>query len=310
MKAALFLLIFLIFLPAFASAITLNITIESPNKNTINTIVAKPGASIFIYGKAYYANGTVIASKPINFTYSGIQLGTNNTAADGTYNFTFNVPFIGNYSFQTSTNDTSGNSGTNSTILYITSVPLNVKYRLSYHLGSSKSDDVERTGNFNESVDSLSVSRFFYSSDSNLAHAYSCTYDTTSSPPQLLTMIHSYQRSTLNYINLTMNSGLTDYIMELSQQIASSSLIVAYTQGTCQLINNNMYLVENNQIPSRSFAGFVLGAAKSIPFLIRVQYPKTVLNGSEIFGAGTDNMCISKDSIAANNYPVVTVKRC
>jgi hypothetical protein len=114
----------------------------------------------------------------------------------------------------------------------------------------------------------------------------------------------------LNYINFTANAGLTDYILELSQKIAGSSLIIAYTKGTCSIIDNGMYLVESNQIPSRPFASFGFGIPSEIPFLIRAKYDKIALNGSDVFGSGTNNICVSNDAITASNYQLVTVKRC
>lgn len=43
---------------------------------------------------------------------------------------------------------------------------------------------------------------------------------------------------------------------------------------------------------------------------MRLTYDKIVLNGTDTFGTGSNNVCVSKNAIAANNYPVVTVKRC
>jgi len=188
--------------------------------------------------------------------------------------------------------------------------PINVKYRLSFSINSTKASDNETTGNYNENIDSLSVSRFFYASDTNLAHAFTCAWDSFYNPNQLLSLIHSYQRSSLNYINFTTNPANPYYMMELSQKIAGSSLLIAYTQGSCDTINNNMYLVESNTIPTQAFASLSFGIPKESPLLMRVTYDRIALNGSDIFGAGINNLCVSKDSIAASNYPFITVKRC
>ena len=308
MKKLLLLIVLLALLPSFASAT--NVTINSNRTNSVNQIVQKPENAILLYGVATNADGTAFASKTIYFNYSTTSLGSNATDASGNYNFTFSIPYSGNYTLTLAANDTSNNTLYNTSILYITTAPLNVKYTLSYHFGAAKSNDVETTGNYNESVDSLDVSRFFYSSDSNLAHAYTCTYDSSYSPIQLLSMIHSYSRDTLNYVNFTTAASATDYILEISQKFAPSSLLIAYTQGTCQIIENNMYLIEANSIPSKPFGGFTFGAATEIPFLIRAKYDRIVVNGSEIFSSGTNNVCVSKDSLSPSNYPLVTVKRC
>jgi len=287
------------------------ITLYSNKTNSVNQIVARPNTGILAYGSAYYdSDNSAFASSPIYFNYSSNPLGSNNTVSNGGYNFSFSVPYSGNYTLIAAGNDAYNNSFYNTSLLYITSTPFNVKYRLSYHFGAAASNDIEKTGNYNESVDSLTVNRFFYSSNSNLTHAYTCTYDPSYAPSQLLSLIHSYQRSNLNYVNFTANASLADYILELSQKVAGSSLIIAYTKGTCSLIDNNMYLVENNQLPSKPFASFAFGTPKEIPFLIQVKYDRIALNGSDIFGSGSNNMCVSKDAITANNYPLVTVKRC
>ena len=287
------------------------VTLNSNRTNSANQIVMRPNTGILMYGTSYYdSDGSAFASNPIYFNYSTTSLGSNTTDSNGNYNFSFSIPYSGNYTLIAGINDAYNNSLYNTTLLYITSTPFNVKYRLSYHFGASATNDVEKTGNYNESVDSLTVSRFFYSSNSNLTHAYTCTYDPSYAPSQVLSLIHSYQRNNLNYVNFTANASLADYILELSQKVAGSSLIIAYTKGTCSLIDNNMYLVESNQLPSKPFASFAFGTPKEIPFLIQVKYDRIALNGSDIFGSGSNNMCVSKDAITANNYPLVTVKRC
>jgi hypothetical protein len=310
MKLIAFLIVFLFVLPSLASAMTFNITIESTRKNSVGTIISKPNGNILVYGQALYADSTPFASKPLSFNYSGIVLGTNNTAADGRYNFTFSLPYSGNYTLTVGGNDTGTGTGINSSVLLVSYAPSNVKYRLSYHIGTLVSDDIERIGNVvNLPVDSRSGFDLFYSSNSSLVHAFACTYN-ASNPPQLLSLIHSYQRNNLNYINFTAKGASADYYLELSQKISGSSLLVAYTQGTCDVINNNAYLVEKNQYPSRSFASFSFAAQNEIHFIIRAQYDRIKLNGTEVFGSGANIICVSKDAITANNYPFVTVKRC
>jgi hypothetical protein len=286
------------------------ITLNSNRTNSVNQIVVRPNTAILLYGNAYYNNGSAFANSPIYFNYSTTPLGNNNTDSNGNYIFTFSIPYTGNYTLVARANDAQGSSGYNTTVLYVAATPSNVKYRLSYHFGTDASNDVEKTGNYNETVDALSVSRFFYSSDSNLAHAYTCTYDSSEYSAQLLSLIHSYQRNNLNYINFTANAALTDYTEEVSQKIAGSSLLIAYTKGTCNVVDNSMYLVESNQIPSRPFASFSFGTPSEIPFLIRAKYDKIALNGTDVFGSGTNVMCIRKVAISSNYYPVESVKRC
>jgi hypothetical protein len=98
--------------------------------------------------------------------------------------------------------------------------------------------------------------------------------------------------------------------LEISQQIGRSNLIIAYTKGTCSIVDNSMYLVETNQIPSRPFASFSFGTPTEIPFLIRAEYDKIVINGSDVFDIGTNTLCVSNDAITANNYRLMTVKKC
>jgi hypothetical protein len=94
------------------------------------------------------------------------------------------------------------------------------------------------------------------------------------------------------------------------KQKTSSSLLLAYTKGTCNAIENKMYLVEQQTIPSNPFSSFSLAIPKEYPFEIRAQYDKIQLNGSDRFGLGSHKVCIEKSGVSSANKPIVDVEKC
>jgi hypothetical protein len=283
------------------------ITLESDSMNSLSQIVSRPNRNILCYGKASYNNGNDFANKPLTFTYDSTALATNNTDSSGSYSLTFSIPYEGNYSLRIRTNDTQGISGENSTVMLITTAPKNVKYRLIYRLGSSKTDDVYRIGNpdLNGTIDDITLTNAQYAK--NLTHAYVCSYN--GSADLLLSLVHSYKKSDLNFVKFSTVAAEANYTLELSQK-TSSSLLLAYTKGTCDAIENKMYLVEKQTIPSNPFASFSFGIPKEYPFEIRVQYDKIQLNGSDRFGLGSHKVCIEKSGVSLANKPIVDVEKC
>jgi len=286
------------------------ITLNSPRRVS-ERIISPPSKNILVYGYAFYKNLTTAvpySNKQINFTYDGKILGSNTTNSSGFYTFTFSIDYEGLYNLSANAQD--GKMwGRNSTLLLVSHAPSTVKYLLSYHLGDSKTDDVYRIGDYNESIDNLNLTRTLYSTQ--LAHAYVCSYDKTEyTHGLLLSFIHSYEKTNLNFLNFSTSALTTSYTLELSQRMDSSSLILAFTKGDCDLIENKMYLVETQAIPSRAFSSFAFEAPLQNIFEIIAAYDRIELEGNLTFSRGTHNLCIEKSRISDAHRPVIEVRKC
>ena len=186
--------------------------------------------------------------------------------------------------------------------------PSYVRYRLSFHLGSTKANDVYRVGSYNESVDDLNVTRIVYPFE--LTHAYVCAYDKTEFSGGLVSgLVHSYIKSRLSYLNFSANSSLTNYTLELKQKLDGSSLLIPFTKGDCQLIDDKMYLVEDQTIPSKAFTSFAYPFSGYV-FEILARYDRIQIRGNFTFSKGTHNLCIEKVGISESYKPIVEVRRC
>ncbi|GEM_PF-3266189 len=182
-----------------------------------------------------------------------------------------------------------------------------VKYKLTYRLGTTKVNDIYRIGNYSETVDNLTVTRTLYPSD--LIHAYVCTYDNTEYlNGQLLALIHFYKKENLIFLNFSATETNDNYTIELKQQINSKSLL-SFTKGTCQLIDQKMYLIENQQIP-RSFATLEYGLPKGQIIQIRLQNDRIKINGTDRFAKGTFRICIEYQGLSEDKKPIIWVREC
>ncbi|MEM5790821.1 MAG: DUF2341 domain-containing protein [Candidatus Aenigmatarchaeota archaeon] len=299
------------YLPLSKNYTWIEIWIESDKKTSSNKIVSHPSRNILAYGYAFYVNmssSIPYSEKPINFSYNGMGLGSNSTNSSGFYTFNFLVNYEGAYTFKTSAMDGSI-YGENSTDLLIFNSPRDAKFRISYQLGNTKEDDVYRIGNFNETINGLNISRIL--TPNQLSHAYVCTYDKTEyQEGLLLALIHSYAKDKLNSANFTASSLTTNYTLELNQKLDGSSPIIALTKGDCQFIDNKMYLVESQTIPSKAFSSFSFGLPIQNIFQIIVSYDKLKLEGNLSFSRGSHLLCIEKNGISDAFRPIVEVRKC
>jgi len=167
------------------------VTLEA-NKTSKRDIISRPNSNIPITGYAYYANdNSAYASQQLTFTYDTRSLGTNTTNASGYYWFTFSIPYEGSYNLTVKARDASGSAGENSTIIFISTHPLTVKYNLNFTLGSTKANDLYKKGS-----------------------KYVCGYDNTEySDGLVLSLIHSYKAQDLQDIGFESASsqGLVGY---------------------------------------------------------------------------------------------------
>jgi hypothetical protein len=93
----------------------------------------------------------------------------------------------------------------------------------------------------------------------HLVHGYVCSYDRTEYlNGLLLSLVHSGSKNDLSFVNFSSTLGVANYTSQLKQKIENSQLILAYTKGTCEDIENKMYLVEKQIIPARTFSNILL----------------------------------------------------
>jgi hypothetical protein len=286
----------------------ITITLESDKKNTAGTLISPRKRSIHVYGKASYdSDSSAVANQQLNFVSDSSSLGTNTTDSSGNYNFAFQIAYDGNYTFNTSYSDSFNNYGSNATTLLIRNKPLWVKYRWQYHLGSSKVDDIYRIGTaglMEQTIGSDTISNLQYAN--NLSKYYICTYDQTEGV--LLSLIHSYKPGNLNYVNFS-SVGI-DYTLELQQQWEDSQLLVAYTKGSCSVVDSKFYLVKGGTIPSRALSSFNLGTLQTVTAQLVLSYDRLDINGTDTFAPGTYQLCIKNNGLTPGNRPIVDVRSC
>jgi hypothetical protein len=292
---------------------TISVTLESDKMSATRKISTRSSNYILAYGTTNYdEDGSACSGCTVSFTYDNDLAGSNTTNSVGSYNFTFSIPSDGNYSFKVQATDNYGNSGNNATIMSIKTRPEYVKFRLSYALGTTKTNDVYKigtAGNVSGLIDSADLSILQYSS--NLTHGYVCTYDNTEYSNGLsISLIHSYKSSYLDYVNFSASSSSTNYTLELRNKIDGSNLLLTYTKGTCDNIDSKMYLVEKQNLPSTSFSTFSYGGPSQYPYEIRTDYDRIQINGSSRWSSGSFKLCIQKTGVSSANKPIVDVGTC
>jgi len=187
--------------------------------------------------------------------------------------------------------------------------PSNVKYRMTYHIGTTKTDDVYTFGGYNATLGSATYSNLQYAS--NLSRGFICTYDKSEYADGLvLALINSGKKGYLSYVNFSSVAGNSNYTTELKQSRASGQLIIAYTKNDCDLISNRMYLVESQQIPSRAFSSFSYGWKDVTPVQIRIEYDRLWINGTDRFVTGSNKVCTANSATGEASLPIVWVYRC
>jgi len=291
----------------------ISVTLESDKMSATRKISTRSSNYILVYGTTNYdEDGSACSGCTVSFTYDNNLAGSNTTNSVGSYNFTFSVPSDGNYSFRAQATDSFNNTGSNVTIMSIKTRPEYVKFRLSYALGTTKENDVYKigtAGNVSGLIDGADLSILQYSS--NLTHGYVCAYDNTEYSNGLsISLIHSYKSSYLDYVNFSASSSNTNYTLELRNKIDGSNLILAYTKGTCDNIDNKMYLVEKQSLPSTSFSTFSYGGPSQYPYEIRTDYDRIQINGSDRWATGSFKLCIQKTGVSSANKPIVDVGTC
>jgi len=292
---------------SYTTTTIITITLESDKMTSNRQIISRPNSDILLYGKAFYTNGTSYTNQQLNFTYDTRSLGSDTTNASGYYSFTFSIPYEGSYNLTVKARDASGNTGENSTTLFVSTHPIYAKFKLSYHLEASKTDDIYRIGTSgltNETIDNLDKANVQYAS--NLTHGYVCSYDSNG----LLSLIHSGKKPDLSFVNFSTNASLADYTLELKQKIEDTNLLLTYSKGTCQNIEDKMYLVESYAIPSRAFSSFSYPIPSAVPILIQFKNDRMQINGSDRFSAGDHKICAQKSGISSGSKPIIDVSVC
>lgn len=303
MKTVLTLLTLVFFMLVLISSVNAAITVESDKMASDRIIKTRSNRNILVYGNV---PGVV----SLNFFYGSTLLGTNTSIASS-YNFTFSIPYDGNYILNVSYSD---NSAYNTSQMLIKSRPDYAKYKLSFHLSTSATNDVYRIGTSgltNATIDNLNLTNTQYSS--NLTHGYVCSYDSVDYLNGLLvSLIHSHEPSELDFVNFSTNytGTSTNYTLELRNKIDTSQMLIAFTQGTCSLVDSKMYVIESQGIPSKSLAGLSVGSATENLASVSVQYDSIQLNGTGIFSKGSYKVCIDKPGVSEGNKPIVNVLEC
>jgi len=276
------------------------ITMESSRMNSKRQIISRPNVDITIYGNAFYKDleNTAYANQQLTFTYDTRSLGTNTTDSSGNYWFTFSIPYEGSYNLTVSATDSFGNSGENSSSLFISTHPLNVKFNFAYHLGTDKSGD-----NFTIYENSIADSLV---NVTNTSKKYLCSHDSN----QVLSLIHSGKDSYLYSSTLNQSYSSNDYLLALTNNIENSQLLLAFTKGTCQNIEDKMYLVESYTLPSNPFSSFAYPIPRYVPILIQFKDDNIVINGTERISKGDHELCMKKTAISSGNKPIVDVSKC
>jgi hypothetical protein len=288
------------------------ITMES-DKVFSRKIITRPNNRTTIYGQVYYlANGSAYTNQQLNFTYDSTSLGANTTNGTGYYWFTFTIPYEGTYNLTVNTTDSNKNSGQNVTTMLIATHPINVRFRLSYHLGSNKDDDVYRIGTSgltNQTIDASNINNIQYSS--NITHPYVCSYDKTEYSDGLtLGLIHSGKKGDMSFVNFSATAAPTNYTLELKQRTEGTAMLLTYTKSDCKNIDDKMYLVESNTIPSHSFSSFGYSIPTDTRLLIQFRNDRIQINGTDRIAAGNYKLCVEKIGVSSGNKPMIGVGRC
>jgi hypothetical protein len=293
---------------------TIFISFESDKMSSDRAIKTKSSKSILAYGISKYAiDNSAPNGKTVTVDYSSTIIGTSTTDSAGSYNYTFSIPYDGDYYLNVNISDSYNNTGTNSTNITIKSRPTYVKYRFSLSIGnySNVTYRIPTPTMTNVSLSTMNVSNRQYST--NLSHAYVCTYnDLEYSGGMLLALTHSYKMSDLDYVNFSSSftSQSSNYTLELRDNVDNSKLVMAYTKGTCQLIDSKMYLIEKQTIPTKSMASFAIATPEKLPVSIIAQYGSIQLFGSERFVKGSHRVCIEKPGLSEGNKPLINISRC
>jgi len=274
------------------------ITIESSKMSSNRQIISRPNTDITVYGKAFYTTGTAYSNQQLTFTYDTRSLGTNDTDSSGNYWFTFSIPYEGGYDLTVRAIDSSGNTGENSSSLFISTHPLKVKFNFAFHLGTSKANN-----NFtiykNSVVDS-------WENVTNTTKRYLCSHDGNN----LLSLIHSYKDSYFYSSTLNQSYSSTDYLFTLTNDVENSQLLLTFSKGTCQVIEDRMYLVESYSIPSNAFSSFSYPIPRYVPVLIQFKNDRIQINGTDRISKGDYKICVENFAKTLGNKPMIKVGRC
>ncbi len=177
-----------------------------------------------------------------------------------------------------------------------------------YRFGQSNADDYIKVPNIGESNITTITQRCYNSTDMN--HYYICSYDNNPGEfpnSRLLALIFSGQSS--NFVDVCVsNYSATNYRVNLTSN-GEAKVVVPFTNGTCTLIDDNAYIVEDQGIPSKSFASYSVGSPAEIKVEIVLEYEKIKVEGSTRFGQGTHRVCIEKTA-EKRLKAVVSVTEC
>ncbi|MEM7818907.1 MAG: hypothetical protein QW403_02070 [Candidatus Aenigmatarchaeota archaeon] len=177
-----------------------------------------------------------------------------------------------------------------------------VKFRFAYHLGENKNNDFYKIDGINGSVEE---NLYIIGYPTNLSHFYACSYDEEEFEKGMLaSLIYSGKRQDLNFISFSVNQ---DYKVEVKQKAEGTSLIIAFTNGTCEQIERKIYSVEKYGLPSQAFS---LYSKDSGSILLILRNDKILIKGSEIFSSGTNRVCVEYYGTTKENKPIIEVRKC
>lgn len=189
--------------------------------------------------------------------------------------------------------------------------PSTVTYRMKYRMGTTKTNDVYKLGDFNITIDNLDSTNLQYTS--NLSRAFVCTHDKTEYTDGLaLALMNSDDKRHMTFVNFSTNQTGIDanYTIELRQDAQEGRALIAFTKGDCDNINNKSYLVENQGLPTTAFSDFNLQSGAQSLIQLSLVYDRLVINGSDWFGAGDNKVCVEHLATAQSNLPMIGVYRC
>ncbi|MGC8812235.1 MAG: hypothetical protein ACP5O8_01455 [Candidatus Aenigmatarchaeota archaeon] len=181
-----------------------------------------------------------------------------------------------------------------------------VRFRFVYHLGASKTNDFYKIGEINGSIDNSNITIIGY--PINLSHFYVCTYDEEEFEKGILaSLIYSGRKQDLNLISFSARQGEEDYKVEFKQKAEGTSLILAFTNGTCEEIENKIYTIEKYGMPAQAFSVYPEGPGSVV---IILRNDKILIKGSESLSTGTNKICVEYSGVTGENKPIIEVRRC
>lgn len=195
--------------------------------------------------------------------------------------------------------------------LNATNTPSTVTYRLKYRIGTTKTNDVYKLGDFNITIDDLDSTNLQY--PSNLSRAFVCTHDKTEYSDGLtVALMNSGDKRHMTFVNFSTNATAIDanYTIELRQDVQDGQALITFTKNDCDSISNKSYMVETQDMPSTAFSDFPIQSGANNLIRLSLIYDRLVINGTDWFDQGDNKVCVEHLSTAPSNQPMIGVYRC